>query len=82
MASTLAHLQRLGPDELAEVLRATDDELADAARHIAQLIALREQAKCREAELAARPTLARRVEIAASASSRSSAGRVRPARGG
>jgi hypothetical protein len=69
LPSTVAHLQRLGPAQLAEVQRATEDELAEAARHIARLVALREAIQRREAELAAaeRPSAARRMEIAAAA---------------
>ena len=74
LPSTVAHLQRLGPDELAEVARVVEDELAEAARHISQLVALREHAKRREAELAARPaapTPERRMAIAAGAATAS-----------
>lgn len=74
MVSTVAHLQRLGPDELAVVVGTVDDELAEAARHLTQLVALREPAKrllAERAEQSAVPTPERRMAIAAGAATAS-----------
>ena len=83
LPTTVAHLQRLGPEQLADVRRAVDDELTEAARHIARLVALRDHAQRREAELAERaaaPTPERRMAIAAAAATPT--GRGHRARGG
>jgi Homing endonuclease associated repeat len=71
MPSTLTRLNRLSATELAEVRRAAEDELVQTARHTAQVVALIEQVKRRQEQLADRgatPTVKRRLDLAASGS--------------